>query len=1035
MCFIFNNGIETMADNVAQLSCGAGGTYCDHGKSCIQNNTSGQQIRYCVSGSCLNDPLTTCQFPSKRLIPCGSGGTLCFEASICITNDNSKICSTEDCISNNQSSCKSLSVLPCSKGGVACPNNQICAQPDFTPCPAGDFLCMKSTSNVCIEPEKIACGHGGVACPVGSNTVCVKGDESGLCQMGESCVQKVASAKGQEGSMCAAVTVLPCGKGGTSCKDANQLCILNDKSNICLEGDCLNNGATCQNPNVLPCGKGGFTCGANEVCTLADRATACTSGDCMKLLTNICTPQNNLPCGSGGTYCSDENQVCALADGSKPCKNSDSCISLSNNQCLNKTALPCGFGGLSCDKEQQCVLSDNVTPVKLDQLNLMDNKCISLEKLPCEKGGLVCANNDMCAVPDKTSKATVADGKTPNVCVKPEQLPCGKGGKACGDNQVCSLADKSALVDASSFDKTDNVCIPLEGLPCGKGGSVCGSGQTCVLGDKSGIVQASDFAKTDNQCSVLDVLPCGKGGLSCSGDTKCADVSGRICNSVTDSCANDNHSQCLVSSKLACGAGGTYCQDGSVCAKSDASSICHLGEACVANGATCLAYNAVPCSRGGTKCNANTNPLKLNLCATPSGSLCSTPDCMSASTSQCVEFVAPTVLCGKGGSMCLDAEEICMLNDYSNLCNEGQTCIKNTTAAPVCKNPIYLPIYLGGLRGGYTLDANKFAGGDGSKPIAAVSLPSAIAFNKLSATASDAYIADNFRHYISVVKSTATTPVTIQPTNVSNLVVADMAIVNKMLYVLDSANKKVWKYDIDKSTWTDLAPIGLAVTNADILKTGLFMDNAAATPSSMFVANDGSIFITTYNATVTPSVGSLIKYTLVNGKYSPTVIEKQFKEPSGVVGDSKGNIYVIDRVSKQLIKYDPSESVVPNAPVNYVKTVLINVSTLMGDCGNFSETQLLEPVDIAIDGNDNLYIAEKSATPHIRMVSLKYNKVSTVIGKNNLGRTSCPYNNVNDALKYSFDMGGPKKISVDSNNQLYVVDGNIAYRFIPTLKQ
>ena len=106
---------------------------------------------------------------------------------------------------------------------------------------------------------------------------------------------------------------------------ADQSCVLNDKSSLCINGGCISGGATCQSPTVMPCGRGGTTCPGGQACVLNDRSNVCGGGGCM---TNgsSCQSPSVIPCGvNGGQTCSG-GLVCF------------------NNKCSGPFDIQCGQG-------------------------------------------------------------------------------------------------------------------------------------------------------------------------------------------------------------------------------------------------------------------------------------------------------------------------------------------------------------------------------------------------------------------------------------------------------------------------------------------------------------------------------------------------------------------------------------------------------------------------------------------------------------------------------------------------------------------
>ncbi len=612
-----NTGMSTASN----AECGKGGTACQNYKSCIINDNSGKQLKYCLSGDCLNDPLTSCQYPGLDLIPCGMGGSLCFGGKVCMNAEKTALCQSEHCLKDTSSSCDFAKKLPCGmNGGVSCPSDSdtFCALSD------GSTLCLENqdcskkyainksiAGAMCLPAERIACGKGGTSCP--ADQICVQTDKPKLCEKGDCMKDK---------SSCQPLHTVECGKGGTSCPIAQDpkdqtVCMLANRKGLCEKGDCLKGGAVCNKAANLACGNGGTSCNKNKVCALVDgdNTTLCIEGSCMQDAKAKCIVPNKLACGQGGTKCPSskdplQKQVCVKSDRSAECELGD-CLNDSASQCVTKVSfLPCGDGGSYCaQSDQVCILQDkSALCTTIDCMKKKRSSCQSKAVLPCGKGGLACSDaNQVCAVAAKNTICTSGDcmNDAQSSCVVPDTLPCGKGGVACEGGTVCATPNN---VECRAGEPCANVatttCANPTTLVCGLGGNFCAV-QTftgCMKGDRSTV------------CKVGE--PCSRGGVK-------ADVSGALC---------------FARGQLQCGNGGPGCApingEASVCMLKDNSGLCFTPECMDDNTkAGCVKISEAPCGKGGIGgCPAGQQCKDTSA----NNALCTGGACMNRGATKCI---------------------------------------------------------------------------------------------------------------------------------------------------------------------------------------------------------------------------------------------------------------------------------------------------------------------------------------------------------------------------------------------------------------
>ncbi len=126
--------------------------------------------------------------------------------------------------------------------------------------------------------------------------------------------------------------------------------------------------------------------------------------------------------------------------------------------------------------------------------------------------------------------------------------------------------------------------------------------------------------------------------------------------------------------------------------------------------------------------------------------------------------------------------------------------------------------------------------------------------------------------------------------------------------------------------------------------------------------------------------------------------------PKGIVFDSIGNMYVLDAANKRVRKIDPT---------GIITTVAGNgTSGYSGDGGPATNAELDGPQGIAIDGADNIYIAEQS---RIRKIS-PGGIISTIAGSAMLGFSG------DGGAATSAEINVPTDMAFDRIGNMYIVD-------------
>ena len=173
------------------------------------------------------------------------------------------------------------------------------------------------------------------------------------------------------------------------------------------------------------------------------------------------------------------------------------------------------------------------------------------------------------------------------------------------------------------------------------------------------------------------------------------------------------------------------------------------------------------------------------------------------------------------------------------------------------------------------------------------------------------------------------------------------------LFIADSGNNRIRKVDatgtistVAGTGRTGFGGDGGPAVNARLSRpSGVAVDGAG----NLFIADSGNDRIRKVDsAGVITTVAGTVEFGF-SGDGGPAV-QAQLHGPSGVAVDGAGNVYIADRDNKRIRKVDATGTIATIAG-----TVEFGFS---GDGGPASQAQLRNPEGVAVDGADNLFIAD-----------------------------------------------------------------------------
>ncbi len=187
---------------------------------------------------------------------------------------------------------------------------------------------------------------------------------------------------------------------------------------------------------------------------------------------------------------------------------------------------------------------------------------------------------------------------------------------------------------------------------------------------------------------------------------------------------------------------------------------------------------------------------------------------------------------------------------------------------------------------------------------------------------------------------------------------------------------------------------------------------ALADPAGLAAGANGTFYVAdVFNYRVRAVVAGTIGTVAGNGYLSRSgdggpATQAQLESPSRAVADSAGNLYVSDWSSDRVMKVA--------AGTNIISVFAGGGAAVPGD-GGLATAAAIEPYSLAVDANDNLFIAEKF-NQRIRRVDAVTKIITTYAG------TGVKGNSGDNGPAAAATMDGPSGLSFDSAGNLYFAD-------------
>ncbi len=240
----------------------------------------------------------------------------------------------------------------------------------------------------------------------------------------------------------------------------------------------------------------------------------------------------------------------------------------------------------------------------------------------------------------------------------------------------------------------------------------------------------------------------------------------------------------------------------------------------------------------------------------------------------------------------------------------------------------------------------------------------------------------------------------------------DVVVDGDNLYIVDTFNDRIRKVDADGDIST-VAGGGTNTDEDDISATAAQLSG----PRGAALDGDGNLYIANFDShrirKVNAGTGNIstVAGGLGFGGFSgdgAAATAAQLNHPAGVAADSAGNIYIADIYNNRIRKVD--------AVTGDVSTFAGNGET--GDSGDnaaASAARLDNPESLAMDSAGNLYIAD-TYNHRVRKVDAVTGIITTVAGSGTRGLSG------DDGAAASAQLDEPRGVALDGDDNLYIAD-------------
>ncbi len=221
------------------------------------------------------------------------------------------------------------------------------------------------------------------------------------------------------------------------------------------------------------------------------------------------------------------------------------------------------------------------------------------------------------------------------------------------------------------------------------------------------------------------------------------------------------------------------------------------------------------------------------------------------------------------------------------------------------------------------------------------------------------------------------------------------------LYIADAGNHRIRKVDASTGNISTVAGSGTAGSSGD---------GAAATaarlnsPRGAAVDGSGNLYIADHNNR------RIRKVDASTGNISTVPVAGEIRRPRGMAVDGSGNLYIADSDYHSIIKVDASTGAISTAAGT-------GTQGYSGDGAAAAAARLRSPIDVAVDGSGNLYIAD-TGNHRIRKVDASTGNISTAAGTGTQGYSG------DGGSATAAQLNNPAGVAADGSGNIYIADHN-----------